>query len=72
VDPVGPVHIGLPCRTEHGCVVRSWAAKAVGGWIVAGVSLGFNNHAADPIDEQRGSDKILRNGDGIPGKERRG
>jgi hypothetical protein len=48
------------------------ATKAVGGGIVAGVGLCFNNHAADPVDEQGSSDKILCNGDSVPGKERRG
>jgi hypothetical protein len=71
VDSVRPVHVGMPGRTEHGCIPCGWAAEAVRGRIVARVGLGFDDHAADSIDEQSGPGKILGDGDGIPGEERR-
>ena len=61
VDAVRAVHVHVPALEEHrGVAVRQAVAEPVRGGILVVVGLYLDDHAADAIDGQLGSDQRRR------------
>lgn len=69
MNAVGAIDISPPGRSEHGGVALGLPTETMRGGLARIVGFGFDDAAADPIDEQADTDQIARDIECIAAKE---
>jgi len=69
VNPVRAIHVSMARRTKHGRISRGETAEAMGCRIVAGISLGLDDHAATALDEEGGANQVPSDRHGVVGEK---
>ena len=57
VQAVRPIDVSVPCRPEHGRVGPGMPPIAVGSRIIPAIGFSLDNHSANAINQQTGSDE---------------
>jgi hypothetical protein len=62
VIAVAEINVGVAATQKHGAGARRWPAKMMGGWVLRGISLGFDDTTGQPIRPKFADDDFANQG----------